>query len=321
MVTLFLIVFRRFARPYQVLSKLIERYEFVSSRLPTDPLLSRFAHMKSVDFYSFLETRNGAEIIRARLCQVLTSWLQTYPGDFVARPTFNLLRTFLESLVSWPWVAHYAIELLPMLNTVSRCSDADRVWALPDPEDDLASAERVKGTFAPSLDSASLSSTSITLDTPPPPPSNSRLHVPLTPAMSESSSHSSTSSSAEMFRATKKQPSGRRLRSHSDADTDPSSSVHSSTGKKFSRQPAYGLSDVSQAVLEVPDEVLAKQIARLSWTIFVDIRPRDLVRYVLAPRDPKDPSAPPVRDIQSPVARSIRFVNHLSDWCVEVYRV
>jgi hypothetical protein len=46
MVTLFLIVFRRFARPYEVLSKLVERYEFVSSRLETDPLLSRFAHMK-----------------------------------------------------------------------------------------------------------------------------------------------------------------------------------------------------------------------------------------------------------------------------------
>lgn len=45
-VTLFLIVFRRFTRPHDVLSKLIEKYNFVSSRIRTDPLLSRYAHMK-----------------------------------------------------------------------------------------------------------------------------------------------------------------------------------------------------------------------------------------------------------------------------------
>lgn len=45
-VTLFLIVFRRFARPYDVLVKLIERFDFVAGRLKTDPLLSRFAQQK-----------------------------------------------------------------------------------------------------------------------------------------------------------------------------------------------------------------------------------------------------------------------------------
>lgn len=45
-VTLFLIVYRRFARPFDVLTKLIERFEFVSDKTKTDPMLSRFAQMK-----------------------------------------------------------------------------------------------------------------------------------------------------------------------------------------------------------------------------------------------------------------------------------
>lgn len=45
-VTLFLITYRRFARPFDVLEKLIERFEFVAQKLKSDPLLSRFAQMK-----------------------------------------------------------------------------------------------------------------------------------------------------------------------------------------------------------------------------------------------------------------------------------
>lgn len=45
-VTLFLIVFRRFARPFDVLESLIGRFNFVQGRLKTDPLLSRFAQIK-----------------------------------------------------------------------------------------------------------------------------------------------------------------------------------------------------------------------------------------------------------------------------------
>ena len=44
--TLFLIVYRRFARPFDVLTKLTGRFDFVSDKNKTDPLLSRFAQMK-----------------------------------------------------------------------------------------------------------------------------------------------------------------------------------------------------------------------------------------------------------------------------------
>ena len=47
-VAMFLIVYRRFARPGDVLAKLIERYEYISARLEAEPLLSRYAHMRCV---------------------------------------------------------------------------------------------------------------------------------------------------------------------------------------------------------------------------------------------------------------------------------
>lgn len=47
-VAMFLIVYRRFARPGDVLAKLIERYEYISARLEVEPLLSRYAHMRCV---------------------------------------------------------------------------------------------------------------------------------------------------------------------------------------------------------------------------------------------------------------------------------
>jgi hypothetical protein len=208
-----------------------------------------------------------------RLCQVLTKWLQTYPGDFMGHATFNSLRAFLESLASSTWVAHYTIELLPLLQLATRTSDPDRAWALPDPRDYFTSAtEQGKGSLAPSLDSPSLtSSASMTIETPPPPAGS---HLSMTPSMSENSTYTSISDTADASLA-RGQPSGARFRSHSDAaDTDPGTSTHSSSGsRKLAKQPfSFGLAEVSNAILEIPDDLLAEQIARLAWVIFVDIK-------------------------------------------------
>ena len=40
------IAFRRFARPSDVLSKLMERYGFVETRIESDPVLARYAQSK-----------------------------------------------------------------------------------------------------------------------------------------------------------------------------------------------------------------------------------------------------------------------------------
>ena len=45
-VLFFIIAFRRFARPSDVLSKLMERYGFVETRIESDPVLARYAQSK-----------------------------------------------------------------------------------------------------------------------------------------------------------------------------------------------------------------------------------------------------------------------------------
>lgn len=69
-----------------------------------------------------------------RLCGVLSTWMQNYPGDFTAPSTFGILQPFLESLLprGATWVAHYALELVPLLAPISVLSDPESSWALPD---------------------------------------------------------------------------------------------------------------------------------------------------------------------------------------------
>lgn len=45
-VNMFLIIYRRFARPYEVLAKLMQRYEYVEARVGSEPVLAKYAHMK-----------------------------------------------------------------------------------------------------------------------------------------------------------------------------------------------------------------------------------------------------------------------------------
>ncbi|GAA6032824.1 hypothetical protein JCM8097_000814 [Rhodosporidiobolus ruineniae] len=375
-VTLFLITFRRFARPYDVLEKLIERFEFVAGRHKTDPLLSRFGQMK--------------------LCGVLSTWLNNYPGDFTAPSTFGLLQPFLESLLprGATWVAHYALELVPLLAPISAMSDPESSWALPDKPVEVAPGEEggagmgaggegvqfpvvhgVDGdadepehpdpqaprpvfpvrrpSLAPSHDSTSSLALSAS-NTNPLTHSISRLSVPgsvdtadsFSPSPSASTSPaislSASAGSVPMTGATslplslsRSQTHSRSPRPASDAgtlDTQDSSdalggsaSLGGSTGtgngagSKSALPPGYGgvrgskLAEVSDAVLEMREEDVAMQITRIAWELFGGMSPRDLLRHVLAPRDPANPRIA-LRDSESNVMRSIAFVNYLAAW-------
>ncbi|GAA6047337.1 hypothetical protein JCM3770_001894 [Rhodotorula araucariae] len=282
-VTLFLITFRRFARPYDVVAKLIERFDFVASKHQTDPLLCRFGQMK--------------------LCAVLSTWLQNYPGDFTAPMTFGLLETFLENLLpsGATWIAHYAFELVPLLPSIAKLSDSETGWALPDkalvepsfrpPPSDTsprAPAMSRRGSLAPSCDSSS----SLAVDGAS--ASASRLSVPASLVTRE------TSPSLPQHRAGSESGT---------VDTDDSSG-----SLARSRGPSSAiLVDVSNAVVEMREQDIATQITRMAWDLFGAMSPRDLMRHVLAPRDPQNPQVA-LRDAESPVARSISFVNYLASW-------
>ncbi|SCV68796.1 BQ2448_917 [Microbotryum intermedium] len=319
-VTLFLIVFRRFARPFDVLSKLIERFKYVAGRLRTDPLLSRFAQMK--------------------LCGTLSVWFTVYPGDFSAPATSALLQPFLEGLLpsGATWVAHYAVDMLPKLADVRRMNDPESTWALPDkrldslePTDDTTpfpsagqtpAAERQpsnesrgssldKGTdslLGSNESHSSINRPSSHLDIP---PSNRMNDLTGTP--------SSSASEPIRERVDSETPTTVTLdTSAGDTNSINNESIRSATGSSTSwrKRPSsliLTLLDASNALMDVSEEAIATQVTRLTWMSFADITPRDLIRHVLAPRDPSDPSRAR-RDEDSSVKRSIAFVNYLANW-------
>lgn len=334
-VTLFLIVYRRFVRPYDVVSKLIQRFEFVNGRLKTDPLLSRFAQMKSAPFHSLGVDGFLTFYPVFRLCGTLSTWFSYYPGDFSAPSTSGILRPFLEDLLprGATWVAHHAVELLPQLSAVSHIQDPEGSWALPDKpldETPIILQEPLnfrRPSLAPSYDStASSFAGSHHVDSIG--DNNSRLSVPGSLHQPEGSVSPSAPTTSASY------SSDPRRRSNSDAATSDSNERFSST--TGSRRGGKGgsdstLVDLSNALLELPEEVIAQQITRIAWGAFSHmtvrcsalflwewregtdfatllVQPRDLMRHVLAPRDPKNPRAL-LRDSDSNVMQSINFVN------------
>ncbi|KAM0793202.1 hypothetical protein ACM66B_000672 [Microbotryomycetes sp. NB124-2] len=279
-IIVFLTVYRRFATPHEVLTKLVARFDFVGERSKTDPLLSRYAQMK--------------------LCGVLSTWLQTYPGDFVSSSTRSLLGTFVTDKLSQGahWVSHYIVEISPLVDKLDEIVDPDFTWAMPDEDPDerrsvLSGARRGEphgdpnvSTLRTAMSHASLSghSTQDGLSLSDLPDSLER-----TPRRSESDS--ATFSTRDSLGRVK--------------------SVSSPSLNDKSVQPF--LLDISTALMEIPDDVVATQITRITWKAFSEMSPRDLLRHVLAPRDPRNPGFA-LRNTNSAVSRSIQFVNYLADW-------
>lgn len=272
-VTLFLIVYRRFARPFDVLNKLIERFEFVAGRLQTDPLLSRFAQMKCVFARRVRPSRTDVAVSSGRLCGVLATWLQVYPGDFTAPATFNLLHPFLEGLLprGATWVAHYAIELVPLLSSVATMSDPEGSWAIPDkslvePEPEpLPTNHPRRPSLVPSFDSSSSMAPSQHLDSVD--GNQSRLSVPTSSSMQTESASPTSNLSSEVSRTSQ---------SNSDAgtmDSNDQKAFGSSGGSRRGTAASAGstLLDLSNALLELPEDLVAMQITRIAWEAFTEM--------------------------------------------------
>lgn len=191
--------------------------------------------------------------------------MQNYPGDFVAAATFGILSPFLQSLLpsGATWVAHYALELIPLLPSVSAQSDPETSWALPDkatedspqhsPNDSKQRSslpydlENRRPSIAPSYESSGSQNAS---------PHPTSLSVP----MSNEGSNQSTSPLSP--------------RPGSDAGTldtqDSGDQGPSSTSSLRARggPNATALVEISNMVMEMREEEVALQITRLAWEMF-----------------------------------------------------
>lgn len=247
----------------------------------------------------------------ARLCGVLSTWFLTYPGDFTAPTTYAVIDKFVNDIIpnGQTWVAHYATELHHRLKEVRTMHDPEASWALPDKSiDDTpllgADPSPVDGvgsrrpSAAPSMESASSHAPSQR-------PWDSvdglgRLSVPGSTAPSSAPSDPR---------------GGLNRRRGSDAGTVGTVESTETSGRGSVKSKGGGgagassvLLELSNTLMDIPEERIALQITRIAWQAFAMMTPRDLMRHVLAPRNPKNPRTM-LRDPNSSVMQSINFVN------------
>lgn len=186
--------------------------------------------------------------------------MQNYPGDFSASSTFGILSPFLQSLLpnGATWVAHYALELIPLLPSISNQIDPEASWALPDK--DVAASPDISArdaklevsqsrrpSIAPSYDSANSQNAA-------------NLSVPLSNdgSMAQSAVLSPrTASDAGTFDTQDSGDQGQSLGASSSSSVRPRGGL----GASF-------LIDVSNMVAEMREEEVALQITRLAWEMF-----------------------------------------------------
>lgn len=110
-VNAFLVTFRRFVSSRQVLEQLAGRFRFVSAQT-SETTLRRYGQL--------------------RLCSTLSTWLQSYPGDFSDPTTLDCLRHFVETDLKCggPWLSHHLHELTPLLPSLLRITDPDVGWSV-----------------------------------------------------------------------------------------------------------------------------------------------------------------------------------------------
>lgn len=108
-ITHFLLTYRRFATPRNVLLTMQKRMRQLDS-LSADPMFACFAQM--------------------RICALLEAWIKDYPYDFAVRGTAGALSALIKSILSKTYLLHYGSELLPFLEALSSYRDDDSAWAL-----------------------------------------------------------------------------------------------------------------------------------------------------------------------------------------------
>lgn len=187
-----------------------------------------------------------------------------YPGDFTAPATFNLLQPFLDDLLprGATWVAHYAIELVPLLGTVPSMTDPEVSWAIPDkPMEDPILVPGVEGprrpSLVPSFGSESSTAPSHFFDSLSLEGHQSRLSVPSIPVPADA--NATNLSLLEGQRGSAAEAGGTNLQE-----------------PKLSRTPNFSstLLELSNALTELPADSIATQITRVAWEAFAEMTVR-----------------------------------------------
>lgn len=233
-----------------------------------------------------------------RICHVLMTWVESYPGDFVKATTLTVLKAFNTLILSATWLLHYAVEILPMSKAIAQMVDEDAGWALPDATDEstvedlLQHLNRLKMALVPGsprvaigLDAEQTENLS----------AHSKLDSELHPIMKNLGSSPQVSKKVDCTSPSilsQQQQSQLKLMSITtkgstindqppERQNPDNQSSHSKSAGSWSLQidpnmEHKSLLEFSNQVLALTDETLALQITRLEWDIFAEMKVSDL---------------------------------------------
>ncbi|PWN47626.1 ras GEF [Violaceomyces palustris] len=279
---MFMVFYRGFTRPLDLLRQMISRFESLANSEASDRVMIRFSLM--------------------RLTAMLGDWVQDYPGDLSGPETYPLLLSFYTRLLQHPSTTHTASPLKASIESVATAPDLDALWANMAREaapqlagQDDSSEPPSRTNSDPTIPDRSLSERSAFLGTAMDPshPGRHRSASDLTTSSAEISRSSSRPATSQAT------PTGTAGGAAVPGTWPP----NSLDPQKAAERKAI-LRNVSNTLAEIDDEVIAAELTRLEWLHFTAIRPRDLLRHILIPRDQRE----------GPVSRSIVHFNYISGW-------
>jgi hypothetical protein len=209
-----------------------------------------------------------------QLC-ILEQWVGLYPGDFAYPSTRKMMETFVQSIASDRIFAVASKEMAADLEVVAEDDDTD--WAFCDRNRERAKYDSGSGI------SKNMSVLNISDDT---------ASLASTLRSGSSRSTSTTASSSQTM-----------LNVVADAQR---------RARAIVPNPRVPLTKVQwHALMDQPDELVAKELTRMDFILFTSIRPRDLVRYVGLSSEQKKRC----RSLEN-VHRMIEHFNHVANWVV-----
>ncbi|GAK66954.1 Ras GEF [Moesziomyces antarcticus] len=336
-VTMFMVFYRGFATPLDLLRQMMARFDTLTAEAVADGLVHRFALI--------------------RLTSMLGDWVLDYPGDLSNAETHALLLRYHHQLLHHPDTVHTATQIQNAVEATARAPDLDALWSKAVNSDQTRhkGASAIAGDVDGGLSASHSSSSHLALAT----ASGNTSHDMLdgdtlgAAAHDRSDTHERTGSESSLVMPPDAGVGG-RSRSASDLTTSSteapaallgsddragvsmssgvsSVSAHtqtstggsttasgtatqasvsststealaSTTGRALDQKAV--LRSISNTLMEVDDEVIATELTRLEWAYFTAIQPRDLLRHILVPHDKRD----------GPVSRSISHFNYMSNW-------
>jgi len=335
--TTFMIFYRGFAKPIDLLMQAITRFEVLCEQEKTDEEVIR---------YSLI-----------RMATMLREWVHEYPGDLSGPDTYPVLMNFYHRLLEHRHCADVVRAAEPAFLAVADAPDLDAAWSARldshkpssvaadypvlnadmNPGSAMASPASVSGsgggdssnhsTLLPSLDVSVAMPSNV--DGRPRADSGSVLASP----SSLADSHSSTTDMSRLTASSAVVGRDRSLSNATAASFDRQPSLASSESSSGLWGPSPGTSSpgefasnraptpaenarnqarikaASDAILEMEVAQIGHELTIMAWSVFMDIKPRDLLRHALVPISQR---------LDGPCMQEIRHFNYISAWIVNM---